>query len=44
VFAEVKARCPQAELDEVADSDHHVTLDNPTGFIQVARAWLSKQR
>lgn len=43
VFAEVKKRCPQAELAEVPAADHHVTLDNPEGFIRAVRAFLSKQ-
>jgi pimeloyl-ACP methyl ester carboxylesterase len=42
IFAEVQARCPQIELAEVADSDHHVTLDNPAGFVQAVGAFLAK--
>lgn len=42
VFAEVKARCPQVELAEVPRSDHHVTLDNPTGFTRAVKAFLSR--
>lgn len=42
IFAEVKARCPQVELAEVGDSDHHVTLDNPAGFVQAVGAFLAK--
>ena len=42
VFAEVRSRCPQAELVEVASSGHHVTLDNPAGFVQALGAWLAK--
>jgi pimeloyl-ACP methyl ester carboxylesterase len=42
IFAEVQARCPQVELAEVADSDHHVTLDNPAGFVQAVGAFLAK--
>jgi pimeloyl-ACP methyl ester carboxylesterase len=30
------------ELAEVADSDHHVTLDNPAGFIAAVRPFLAK--
>jgi pimeloyl-ACP methyl ester carboxylesterase len=44
IFAEVQARCPQIELAEVADSDHHVTLDNPAGFVQAVGAFLAKSR
>jgi pimeloyl-ACP methyl ester carboxylesterase len=44
VFAEVRARCPHVELAEVSHSDHHVTLDNPAGFVQAVRAFLAKHR
>jgi pimeloyl-ACP methyl ester carboxylesterase len=44
IFAEVKARCPQAGLAEVAHSDHHVTLDNPAGFVEVVGPWLGFRR
>jgi pimeloyl-ACP methyl ester carboxylesterase len=40
VFAAVKARCPQVELAEVTNSNHHVTLDNPAGFVRAVRAFL----
>jgi pimeloyl-ACP methyl ester carboxylesterase len=43
VYADVKARCPQAELVEVSKSDHHVTLDNPSEFIMKVRPFLQKQ-
>jgi pimeloyl-ACP methyl ester carboxylesterase len=42
VHAAVKARAPQVELATVADSDHHVTLDNPTGFIAAVRPFLNR--
>jgi len=42
VYAEVKARCPQVELAEVPNSDHHVTLDNPAGFTQAVKAFLAR--
>ncbi len=42
LFAEVKARCPRAELAEVPHSDHHVFLDNPPGFEQVVKAFLTR--
>ena len=41
IVAEVKARCPQLEFAEVSDSDHHVTLDNPAGFVHALRAFLA---
>jgi pimeloyl-ACP methyl ester carboxylesterase len=43
VYAEVKARCPHVELAEVPHSDHHVTLDNPSGFVRAVKAFLAKQ-
>jgi len=43
VFAEVKARCPQVELVEVPLSDHHVTLDNPSGFVSAVKSFLTKR-
>lgn len=43
VFADVKARCPQAELVEVADADHHVTLDNPRGFVAAVQPFLARR-
>ena len=42
VYAEVKRRCPQVELAEVPNSDHHVTLDNPAGFVHAVKAFLAK--
>ena len=42
--ADVKSRAPQVEVAEVANADHHITLDNPAGFIQVARAFLDKNQ
>ncbi len=42
LYAEVKACCPHVELAEVARSDHHVTLDNPAGFVNVVQAFLDK--
>ena len=42
VIAEVKARAPQVMVDEVPGCDHHVTLDNPLGFIEVATKFLNK--
>ncbi len=42
MIAEVQSRAPQALVAEVPNSDHHITLDNPAGFIQVAREFLNK--
>jgi pimeloyl-ACP methyl ester carboxylesterase len=40
VLAEVQARAPQVEMAEVPASDHHITLDNPQGFVDVVRTFL----
>jgi pimeloyl-ACP methyl ester carboxylesterase len=42
VFEQVKKHCPQAELATVSNSDHHVTLDNPLGFIEAVKPWLAR--
>ena len=42
IYADIKSRAPQVELAEVPGSEHHVTLDNPQGFVEVARAFLAK--
>jgi pimeloyl-ACP methyl ester carboxylesterase len=42
VYVDVKARCPQAELVEISHSDHHVTLDNPSEFVQKVKPFLAK--
>ncbi len=42
IFAGAKARCPHVELVEVPDANHHVTLDNPGGFVAAVSAWLAK--
>ena len=44
VIAEVKSRAPQVEVAEVSNSDHHVTLDNPPGFVQVMREFINKNK
>jgi pimeloyl-ACP methyl ester carboxylesterase len=43
-IAEVLARAPQVRTTVVPDADHHVTLDNPEGFIRAARALLADIR
>lgn len=40
-IAEVKSRAPQATMTVVPDADHHITLDNPAGFIRAARDFLA---
>ncbi|HOG17946.1 MAG TPA: alpha/beta hydrolase [Syntrophales bacterium] len=42
IAAEVKAGCPQVEFAEVPESDHHVTLDNPSGFVDAVRPFLCR--
>lgn len=42
VHAEVKSHAPQVELVEVSNTDHHVTLDNPPGFITAVKSFLAK--
>ena len=44
VIAEVKSRAPQVEVAEVSNSDHHVTLDNPLGFVHVMREFINKNK
>lgn len=44
VYADVKARCPQVEFVEVSNSDHHVTLDNPQGFVEAVKPFLARHR
>ncbi len=40
IAAGVKARCPHSGFAEVANSGHHVTLDNPAGFVQAVQTFL----
>jgi pimeloyl-ACP methyl ester carboxylesterase len=42
IFAEIKTACPQAEFAEIANSDHHVTLDNPADCAQAMQAFLAR--
>ena len=42
VVENVRKGAPQAELVEVSRSDHHVTLDNPQGFVDAVKPWLSR--
>jgi pimeloyl-ACP methyl ester carboxylesterase len=44
VHAEVKARCPHVELAEIPRSDHHVTLDNPAGFVEAVKSFLAGKK
>ena len=40
IYADAQRRAPQVELAEVPASDHHITLDNPQGFVKVVREFL----
>ena len=42
IVADIKARAPQVELQEVPGSEHHVTLDNPSDFVVVVKRFLAK--
>lgn len=44
IVAEVQKRAPQVEFAEVPDSDHHVTLDNPAGFVSAVNAFLVRHK
>ncbi|HET9663273.1 MAG TPA: alpha/beta hydrolase [Burkholderiales bacterium] len=44
IASQIRARCPHAELVEVPHSDHHVTLDNPAGFVAAVRDFLQRHR
>ena len=39
-LAEVRANAPQVQMAEVPASDHHITLDNPQGFVKVVQEFL----
>jgi pimeloyl-ACP methyl ester carboxylesterase len=41
VLAEIRTRAPQVKSAEVPASDHHITLENPQGFVDVVRKFLS---
>jgi pimeloyl-ACP methyl ester carboxylesterase len=40
IVAEVRSRAPQVEVAEVPHADHHLTLDNPQGFVDAVRSFL----
>jgi pimeloyl-ACP methyl ester carboxylesterase len=42
IHDEIKRRCPQVELAAVPGSDHHVTLDNPAGFVRAVQDFLAR--
>ena len=42
IIAGVKALAPQVAVADVAGCDHHVTLDNPLGFVAAAKKFLNE--
>ena len=42
VIAELTSRAPQLKVAVVPAADHHITLDNPAGFIRVTREFLAQ--
>ena len=40
-IVEIKSRAPQVKTTVVPDADHHITLDNPAGFIRAAKEFLA---
>ena len=42
IVSDAKSRCRHLELAEVPRADHHVTLDNPPGFVEAVRDWLKR--
>lgn len=43
-LAQVTSRAPQVKIAEVSAAEHHITLDNPQGFVDVAREFLASVR
>jgi len=41
IIAQVRAHAPQVQVAEVAGCDHHVTLDNPRGFVEACKQWIA---
>ena len=42
VIAELRSRAPQLQVAVVPDAGHHITLDNPDGFIRAAQEFLAE--
>jgi len=42
IIAGARTGCPQLELAEVPNSEHHITLDNPAGLRPVVRGFLDR--
>lgn len=41
IVAQVRALAPQVQVAEVAGCDHHITLDNPAGFVEACKRWIA---
>jgi len=41
IIEQVKALAPQVQVAEVAGCDHHITLDNPPGFVEACKQWIA---
>ena len=41
IVAQVRVHAPQVQVAEVAGCDHHVTLDNPRGFVEACKQWIA---
>jgi pimeloyl-ACP methyl ester carboxylesterase len=41
-IAELRSRAPEVKLEVVLEADHHVTLDNPAGFIGAVKDFLAQ--
>jgi pimeloyl-ACP methyl ester carboxylesterase len=44
ILESIRVRAPQVEMVEVPASDHHVTLDNPAGFVAAVRSFLERNQ
>ena len=42
-MAEIRKRAPQVQWAEVPDSNHHITLDNPSAFVDAVQAFLKRE-
>ena len=42
ILAETRKRCPHLEFAEIADSEHHIMLDNPAGYVDAVQAFLAR--
>lgn len=42
IHADIRACCPHVEFAEIPGAEHHVTLDNPGGFVAAVTAFLDR--